>query len=345
MLFVKINNKGLIIIAALWIMAILMLLAIGLAHRISIELRLVKFNSNMLKARLACEAAAEFVCRVLGEDLNNFDSLNEVWATGIVYGREESIFKDYQLKEAAFSLINEAQYEGSQAQYNYGLSDEDSKLNINTATVAQLETFLLELDIPDAREIAHSILDWIDADDTTSFDGAEEDYYNSLATPYHCKNAPIAVIEELLLIKGMDEEKFEKIKPFVTVYTDGKININTVDEVVLRSLLISRGTLDTTARKLAKEIIDYRLGADGRIGTLDDGVFVRFQDIPLALSTPMSLGEFTKCLDIIRFKSSVFAANVLARTLDNNARKKVTFIFKKDRLNVNVPELIFWQEE
>lgn len=345
MMKIRNNNKGLILVSSLWIVAILALLAIGLAYRISIELHLVKFSREMLKARLACESGLEFASRVLAEDLNNFDSFNETWSKGMVIGRDESIFKDYKLKQAAFTIFSETNNQDSCANTLYGLSDEGSKLNINKATTAELETFFSQLGIENPKEITNSISDWIDADDITSFDGAEDNYYNSLPAPYRCKNAPLSVIEELLLIRGMDEEKFEKIKPFVTVYGDGKININTVSEVVLKSLLISRGALDTTAAKLAKEIINYRLGPDACLATADDGVFERFEDISLALSSPFSLAAFSKCSDRLQFTSEVYRVNITAYSLKAGVKKRAAAILKKDKLNVSMPEPIYWQEE
>ena len=52
-------------------------------------------------------------------------------------------------------------------------------------------------------DVANSILDWLDPDDTPRSDGAEDDYYSSLPNPYHCKNGPLDSLEELLLVKGV----------------------------------------------------------------------------------------------------------------------------------------------
>lgn len=51
-----------------------------------------------------------------------------------------------------------------------------------------------------------AILDWIDADDEPRPEGAEYDYYESLETPYACKNGPLDSIEELLLVVGVTPE-------------------------------------------------------------------------------------------------------------------------------------------
>ncbi len=92
--------------------------------------------------------------------------------------------------------------------YRFGLVDEAGKINLNA---------LLELDngqgvvgfnvlmaLPNMTDdVANSILDWLDPDDTPRTDGAEDDYYSSLPNPYHCKNGPLDSLEELLLVKGV----------------------------------------------------------------------------------------------------------------------------------------------
>jgi len=113
----------------------------------------------------------------------------------------------------------------------------------------------------------------------------------------------------------------------------------------LSSLLISRGTLDTTARKLVSEIADFRLGEDGEIATGDDKVFSKLADIVLALSVPLSFGEFAKCADTIKFKSDIFRADILANSSKKSAQHKVSCILKKDQRAIEMPELIYWREE
>ncbi|MBI5182566.1 MAG: general secretion pathway protein GspK [Nitrospirae bacterium] len=61
-----------------------------------------------------------------------------------------------------------------------------------------------------------------------------------------------SLVSELRLAKGMTDEVYDKIKDYVTVYGDGKININTVSNVVLRCL-----SSDIT-EDIAQRIITYR---------------------------------------------------------------------------------------
>jgi len=87
-------------------------------------------------------------------------------------------------------------------QYAFGLVDESSKLNINTATVDML------ICLPGmTSELAASIVDWRDSDSViTDGGGAEDSYYLALAEPYYCKNAPFETLDELLLVKGATRE-------------------------------------------------------------------------------------------------------------------------------------------
>ncbi|MCF7817706.1 MAG: general secretion pathway protein GspK [Kiritimatiellales bacterium] len=48
--------------------------------------------------------------------------------------------------------------------------------------------------------------DWIDGDNIARATGAEEDFYQTLDPPRHCKNAPLDSYEELLLVYGFTPE-------------------------------------------------------------------------------------------------------------------------------------------
>ncbi len=54
--------------------------------------------------------------------------------------------------------------------------------------------------------VADSLIDWWDKDhNITGINGAENDYYESLEEPYKCRNGEIPVIEELLMVRGVNE--------------------------------------------------------------------------------------------------------------------------------------------
>ncbi len=89
------------------------------------------------------------------------------------------------------------------------ITDEESKIPLNGATDAMLARLLSNSGVTDEKlvsTIVDSIQDWRDPDNLHRLNGAEDDYYLSLQTPYRAKNADFEVIDELMLIKGMTPE-------------------------------------------------------------------------------------------------------------------------------------------
>jgi DNA uptake protein ComE-like DNA-binding protein len=78
----------------------------------------------------------------------------------------------------------------------YGLVDEASKLNLNTATIDQLEALPFM-----TADLAASILNWR-TNSTTVIAGGAKLEYGMLNPPYTCKNAPFETIDELKLVIG-----------------------------------------------------------------------------------------------------------------------------------------------
>lgn len=88
-----------------------------------------------------------------------------------------------------------------------------------------------------------AILDWIDADDESRVNGAENDVYGTLDVPYATKNAPFDSVEELLMVRGVTPEIFFgnpdndelPLTELLTVRGDrnGRINPNTAPLEVL----------------------------------------------------------------------------------------------------------------
>ncbi|MBI5050378.1 MAG: type II secretion system minor pseudopilin GspK [Nitrospirae bacterium] len=129
--------------------------------------------------------------------------------------------------------------------------DENSKFNINSIiypngltnekALSSLQKLLEYLNIHPS--LAMFIADWIDPDSEPRAQDSE----------YKAKNSYLWSIEELKFIPMLRENKvFETIKPFITVYGNGFININTAELPVLASL-----HKDMT-KTLAEKIIDYR---------------------------------------------------------------------------------------
>ena len=146
---------------------------------------------------------------------------------------EDNMSQDEEQKEAVKWTPGRDPYSvqiGS-ASCSVYLSDENGKTNINAISDEDRDfykDFFIQkgIDMLDADEIVDSILDWIDPDDLTHLNGAEDNYYGSLPEPYKTKNDTFDSIEELTLIKGITPEIFEVIRNDVTVYGGEQIAIN-----------------------------------------------------------------------------------------------------------------------
>src|SRR5439155_11732862 len=55
-------------------------------------------------------------------------------------------------------------------------------------------------------QIAAAIMDWRDSDTSVSSNGAEDETYSRLTTPYKTKNAAFESVEELRLVAGMTKD-------------------------------------------------------------------------------------------------------------------------------------------
>ena len=141
------------------------------------------------------------------------------------------------------------------------LKDKSGKLNrVAVERVLRLIDLLNRQKDDDAHisySLVPALIDWTDRDDDVTVlpfvrcrgGGAEAEDYGR---PESCRNGPFETTEELLLVKGMTPEIFERLSDYVTVYGDGKVNVNYAPALVLETL-----SEDVDA-SLARLIVDRR---------------------------------------------------------------------------------------
>ncbi len=88
----------------------------------------------------------------------------------------------------------------------------------------------------DARLILEAVRDWIDTNTTPTDFGAEDSYYIDFEPSYRTGNRQFRSVSELRLVAYMTPELYLAIEPFVTVWGDGSLNIQTAPAQVLRTL-------------------------------------------------------------------------------------------------------------
>ena len=191
------------------------------------------------------------------------------------------------------------------------ITDEGSLLPLNGVvnddTRERLRNLFDELEIDEAElyevsgetvaVLTESLIDWIDADERSGFDGGEADWYEDRNWPRLPPNRPLTRLEDLRYIRGWRElffdtdgapnERFEAFRPHVTLFEGGKVNINTASETLLYT------ALERLGEYFAEDLVDERNGPDGVAGTADDEVFTTLAEAGLGdddnASTEMSL--------------------------------------------------------
>lgn len=141
------------------------------------------------------------------------------------------------------------------------LTDERSRLSVDIvypATGVEIKrafgpySRLLE-DRGHDEMLVETLADWIDGDDEPRPYGAEgPGHYRNLTAPYRPTNNYPETLEELLLVKGYTRDVYNDIAPFVTVHTDGLVNINTAPVEVIKALS------EDVTREMAEAVVEKR---------------------------------------------------------------------------------------
>jgi type II secretory pathway component PulK len=202
MMTTKIRHKtvrhGIILPVVLVIFVLLGLLAIGFAFSTRAEYNAITAEANMIQARNCAMSGLEMGALLL----------RQKFADSSVWYDNPTLFRDQPVEETSSGNFDEKKTNwryslvacnfDSQDNVRFGITDEASKVNINTASEDQLRR------LPGITpEIAAAIMDWREEGNEPRSNGAKDSYYQSLPQPYSCKKAAFDTVEELLLVKGM----------------------------------------------------------------------------------------------------------------------------------------------
>lgn len=112
-------------------------------------------------------------------------------------------------------------WESEAGRLSLRITDERGKIDLN-AGPDDLLLSLFEgagLSDQDAAALLDAIADYQDADDRPRLRGAEDRQYAQAGMPYGAKDAPFAVLEDLMQVLGMDATLYARIAPALTVYS------------------------------------------------------------------------------------------------------------------------------
>lgn len=251
------RRDGSLIIIAVWAVFFLALLAVAIGVHVSTNLDVASRVKQRLVAGELAKGALAHASMLITSNTNEWDGLEEQWSEGS--GELRSI-----LMEGGYGSVWHTNVsDNGVTTTNYGLIDEERRINIsrpfnNGPVLRSLLVIVGGLDGTTATEVSNAMMDWKDADDDAREGGAEEPYYSSQDPPYECHNYIFDTLEELLLVKGVDEALYRRLRDSITVYGSGRVNINTAGRESLEVLVHATGATVPQAVEIADKILDYR---------------------------------------------------------------------------------------
>lgn len=260
---IRLGKKGSALILTLWIVIFLTCLIQILEVQILGSRRSTRAFSIRSYETIALETLQARLMTTLKkkDPSKEFDALKDPWA------QNPNLFKEVVLDEPG--AVKADLVSGKL----YGAQDEERFININQANLELLKNLFVQVGLKaeaEALALAAAVQDWRDVDNFPSARGVD--------TESKAKNSPFESVEELLEVQGMDEATFEKIRPFVTLYGKGPINLNTAPETVLKVL--------GAPESLVQKILSFRKGSDQAEGSEDDGVFESARTLINQLQAP-----------------------------------------------------------
>ena len=220
---IKHQEKGVALITVMLILALATILAVSMSSRQQLDIHRSANVFNFEQAYQYELGAESWAKQILIRDQkdNEIDSFEDDWATVLPLLPIEG----GQMK---------GQIEDLQARFNINnlvLDGKPQKLYID-----RFKRLLRNLDLNE--DMSAVIVDWIDSNEQIGFSGAEDSEYLNLSPAYRAANQAMSDVSELLLIKDVDFESYEKLRSFVCVLkSNTAINVNTASAEVLSSIV------------------------------------------------------------------------------------------------------------
>ncbi len=275
----KNSEQGIVLVIVIIIVSILTILVADLIYFTQIDREISGNTIDEIKARYIAKSGIHVAAGTL--KAQPLEDLNEIASTLALEGENSK----------GFWAINVPFFPVGDGSVSVTVVDERAKINLNALVnsssnrvdqqvLTELrELFrLVEADDSKSERFISSLVNWVDqpikgAQNDQNSNGANSGFYTSLENPYTIKDGTLDSVQEVRLIDGMDEEFFNKIKDYVTVYPrDKKINFSTAPKVVIMAAIKgstvpaiegqensnTNEVSDNMIEQIADEIIDAR---------------------------------------------------------------------------------------
>lgn len=330
-------RRGMVLVFALWALSILTILAVsvaaGIRQKIFLVQRLDERSRMNYLLQSAVKKAAGYIHQQMEESsfifipqvkMNLLNNSNEL--SSVMLGRDQ----------AGIGYVS-----GDGKSVRWGVVDEESKINLNKTdliTLTNLIMDVLQMREEDASKLALSLMDWRKYGEGEISGFFTDDYYTNLQYPYPKKSADYETLDEILLVKGISRQVYDRLINFVTIYGDGLVNINTAPREVLMALGLPGA--------LADKVLSARRGKDAVDGTPDDHIFLKTYEITFEVNAivPLTLDE-TRVLDALNMKGAVttnsfyYTIEATGRLAGKSTTKSVRAVYSS-----RDDKILYWKE-
>jgi general secretion pathway protein K len=242
------DQRGVALVLTLLILTLLVVTGLEMNRAVRVEATLAENFRDLTQASYVAQSGVEIARALIQNDDPAYDGPDERWA----HFEHLAILSPRLFPEGFFTgriLDENARFNPNGILDPYG--------NLNLKKKEQMER-LLNL-LGHSADWMDALLDWLDGDDQPRPRGAEKEFYLTRKKPHLPKNGPLDSLDELLLIRGVEPsflyggEGKEGLMNYLTVQSDGRININTAGPVILMSL---SSKID---RAMAQAVLVHRL--------------------------------------------------------------------------------------
>jgi general secretion pathway protein K len=209
------SEAGIALIAVLWTLTLLSLIAAALAFESRSSTRIARNLVENATARAAADAGIQRAILDLEASTGAPADARSFRTDGTVYV-----------------------WRFGPSTVQISIRDEASKVDLNKAPGELLAALFTSVGVDPAKAqgLADAIADFRDADNLTRAHGAEEGEYREAGLVWGPKNAPFQTVEELQQVLGMTAEIYRRVAPDLSVYSITATFPATADERLSRTL-------------------------------------------------------------------------------------------------------------
>jgi len=182
------HSRGFVLVGVLIVVMLLSMIALSLMFRMRSEETAAATGSTSEQGWAAAMSGVREAMRMAAD----FRPGDTSWMDAPERFKDRVLYDDGS-EEWRWTIYS-ANPEGG---IRFGLTDEASKLNLNSATTSMVSR------LPGMKaSLTDALLDFLDADDVPRPEGAEQEYYSALPQPYRIHNGALSTVEQLLLVRG-----------------------------------------------------------------------------------------------------------------------------------------------